>query len=339
MHRLVALAALLTCAAPGPAAGAPPPPFWQVEPPESERDYRDAMSEGLRDERMAAHVYRDEFERAVRHYVYTGMRPSQAELRAREVAGRAARSFAARAIAHYERAVGLTSTPATAHHRAGRVLYRYYVALPDELDAKRAQQVLDHWNEFERLAPRDPRVRDMLFDRALVYTKLGGDDNYELAIADYHRLMDTSDPAGHDPSAVATWYSNCAEILMAVGRLDEAVDYYETSLSYTESALYAYGLAVALDRDGREEKARDLMARFARYDMGDDDQPMGRLRDSSVFFVPDGEIHYYYALGYEALGQPDIALDQYRIFARKARGSRYVPRAEQHIRRLEKRNR
>jgi tetratricopeptide (TPR) repeat protein len=100
----------------------------------------------------------------------------------------------------------------------------------------------------------------------------------------------------------AVLYGNSAETLMALGRLDQAIERYRlaeaaSSAGSTEWQLAQWGLAVALDRDEQVEKSRAALARVLELD-----KPMGRLSEDGVFFEPAGDKRYYEALGHEAMG-------------------------------------
>jgi tetratricopeptide (TPR) repeat protein len=133
---------------------------------------------------------------------------------------------------------------------------------------------------------------------------------------------------------------------MALGpeRLDDAIAYYETGMQYGpyESLAY-YGAAVAYDRDGQWGKAVELMRDALERDPNGrpdlDDRRgvhrMGRLTDRGVYFVPEGELEYYFALGYHVQGQRQEALRYYKRFLAQLPGSRFAARAREHIAELE----
>jgi tetratricopeptide (TPR) repeat protein len=197
-------------------------------------------------------------------------------------------------------------------------------------DREVCERALEHWNRFENELPLDSRLLDVLNHRALTYTKLSDPDSLQRAVHDYDRILAMVDGRSYDPGAMATWISNKAEILMMLGRLDDAIETYFRSLEYQDRALYGYGLAVALDRDGQGVKAREVMRGFAHAD---------RLRDlteSTVFFVPKGEIHYYFGLGHEALGHADKAIEHYERFVASGAHPQFHDRARENIRALER---
>lgn len=97
-------------------------------------------------------------------------------------------------------------------------------------------------------------------------------------------------------------HSNLAETLMSLGRLDEAIRHYEISIEVSEglNVLGIWGLAVALDRSGRAQAALQAAQRALTSDPRDPEHTMQALRDPGVFFVPEHDGLYYFALGYEA---------------------------------------
>jgi tetratricopeptide (TPR) repeat protein len=341
---LVALGLAAATAAPARATDRDTSDFWAAaaggtganDDATAAAAYAEAMSQGdaLFDE--ARRVFVRAREQYLQIYQQGRMPRRLAEERAQERALKEAGPTVLEAAARYEKAAELLPDREEPHYRAAQLLSGFFVSSIDHPDPDITQRAIAHWNAFEALAPRDVRLRTILFDRSIAYTKLGGDESYRRAVADYDRHIALHDLAGAYGLNVAVWLSNSGEVLMALGQLDQAVARYQQAIEYSSAALYKYGLAVALDRDGREAKARQIMEEAARYDAGDDGRPMGSLRSRDVFFIPEGDIHYYYALGYESLGDTETALAQYRAFVDRAQSDRYVGQARAHIRRLEK---
>jgi tetratricopeptide (TPR) repeat protein len=260
----------------------------------------------------------------------------QYTLRAAEQAtlghGEPANSLALRAAEAYERAAALDPRAVEPHYRAAEVLYLHFVEEANHPQRHPAERAIRHWAAFERKAPRDPRLESIFFRRSLAYTKLGGVDNYRRAAADYEKELRLIDPGSAPEEQVARVLSNAAEIYMALGELDRALTLYYDSIEFatTSQRLYAFGLAVALDRDGQTTKAREIVRRFGGYSY-----EVLNPRDGGVFFIPDGDEHYYHAIGQETAGQLESAINHYRQFMRAQPKSPYVERARSNVNRLQ----
>jgi tetratricopeptide (TPR) repeat protein len=242
------------------------------------------------------------------------------------------RTLVKRAIAAYERAAELMPDAAEPHYRAAEVIYHHVLEGPQNTpvirDRDSASQALAHWRAFEERAALDPRATLILFRRALVHTKMADEANWKLAIADYETLLARTDLNALDPGDAATWLANLAETFMMVGRLDDAIDTYKRALDFSNQSLYGYGLAVAYDRDDQGALAREIMLSHAHSDQ------LRALDRDGIFFVPEGERHYYLALGNEAMGNLELARQHYQRFIDSGAHPRFQPRARQHLSRL-----
>jgi tetratricopeptide (TPR) repeat protein len=241
---------------------------------------------------------------------------------------RRAQRLALEAVAAYERAIAADPDHAVAYYRAAEVIYAHFVRSDDAPDRELTQRAIAHWRRFVKLEPLDPRVLDVLIRRSLTHTKLVDFENLEQALEDYRDLLDLLDGRSSSHEAMATWLSNKAEILMMLGRVRESIELYERSLTYQDRALYGYGLAVALDRDGQRHKAREVMRGYATTD---------ELRDLTrpgVFFVPDGEIEYYLGLGHDALGNSEQALRHFERYLASGAHPQFQERAHANVRAL-----
>jgi hypothetical protein len=58
---------------------------------------------------------------------------------------------------------------------------------------------------------------------------------------------------------------------------------------------------------------------------------VSRLNSPTVFFVPDGDLHYYLGLRNEVEGNLRAALLDYESFITTTRGTRYLDRARAHV--------
>jgi tetratricopeptide (TPR) repeat protein len=230
----------------------------------------------------------------------------------------------------YEKAAKLRPSAAEPHYRAAAVLYEHFVDDTDHPSSQPAARVIRHWREFERLAPRDPRAFNMLFRRSLTYTKLGGPDNFARAAADYESMLRLVDSASSSPEDMSLYLSNAAEIHMALGNIDRSIELYVESLEFYPNELYAYGLIVALDRDGQATKALEMMRGY-KYNH---EVLFPKPPRPAPFFVPDGDVHWYQSIGYESLGQYQSALNHMNQFLAFQPRSPYAARAKERIKSL-----
>lgn len=246
--------------------------------------------------------------------------------------------YARQAVALYEKALRAKPNRAEPHYRAATVMYfHFFAGQPERCHRLKRMclQVINHWHGFEKAAPLDPRNLDYLFQRALLYTTLAEKRYYKKAVADYMKLINSTRflSMGRDR---ATTLGNLAEIYMMLTDIDKALPMYKRALAAGDQALHAYGMAVALDRDGRGEKARELMRRYAE---GRVNRATGKLKELSrdgVFFVPAGEIYYYHALSYEARGELGSAVVYYQKFLSSGAHPKFQARAKENLKRLRK---
>lgn len=201
---------------------------------------------------------------------------------------------------------------------------------PDQLDVQAAGVLLYAWEQAETRAPLDPRFSSgegsILFDRAIIYTKLGGDQNWRKAATiyeDFIRLVDN-----RDSDRLQTTWSNLGETYMMLGQLDEAIAAYREALRTGTSVSTAYGLAVAFDRAGRADDAKRVVVAEGKNAW---ETFAWSVKRGFTFFVPFGEGYYYEALILESWGATDMALDRWRAFIASGAHPRYQARAKEHI--------
>lgn len=341
---LIACAALATAG--GPAHGSDG--FWdQAEPNQALSEREQLIAQGTDAGDLARTFQREAFEAR-----------RDNDLRRNRDARSSMRESGEHAILLLEKALEMSPNDANLHYALGEYyyefLYSYYeddLPMATKMNAT-GKKAIAHWDAFDRLAPTDPRRVNAFrgwsprgfsgqtyqlrtpyqFKRSIIYTKLGGEENYKKSLAEYEYCIEIS-PSGQTTTGwFAQLLSNSAEILMALGRLDQAVERYRDSIEYESDPLYYYGLAVALDRQGQTESALEYMRLGRSYEHS----PLSALARDSVFFIPMGDVHYYYALGYEAAGDTKEAIKHYRAFLRTAIDSRYRSRAQQHIDYLER---
>ncbi|MGE0871982.1 MAG: tetratricopeptide repeat protein [Kofleriaceae bacterium] len=201
----------------------------------------------------------------------------------------------------------------------------------DPPDPTRWREAVEAWDEFEQRAPLDPRINDLLFQRAIMRTKLSADprtsrEDLEAAARDYRALLDRSD--GLVRSATRQVLGNLAETYMMLGRLEEAIETYSAARREGADISTAYGLAVALDRDENPTKALAVIRAQGR------DSYEGFKRDylsGAVFYVPKGEEYYYFALIDEAFGNISSSIAHWRAFLSSGAHPQFHARAKAHL--------
>jgi tetratricopeptide (TPR) repeat protein len=248
--------------------------------------------------------------------------------RAREAAEQVALGLARRALESYELAVKADPTQQEPHYRAGEVLLAFLiddnVAPPSALD-----RAIEHWRQFERKAPLDPRLTSILDDRSIALTKRGGLQNQRAAIADYDHSLELIDQSSEElRENVARLVSNRAELYMMVGDLERAIAGYERALEFHPDTVYGYGLAVALDRDKQGVRARDIARLYAQTDS------RNALQRPGTFFVPAGERFYYIGMRQEGRGDYRAAIIAYKEFVRRLPTSPWAQQARANIKDL-----
>jgi tetratricopeptide (TPR) repeat protein len=157
------------------------------------------------------------------------------------------------------------------------------------------------------------------------------------AVLAYERLIALGD-------ADATTHANLAELLMAEGRLVEATARYREAIRLETPAagaariepphsltLATYGLAVALDRAGQAEAAREMMARALLLDPKHATLTAAEQPGADVFFVPDGDVYYYLGLAAEVAGDSDGGAAAFQEFLRRRPRAASAGRARAHL--------
>ena len=252
------------------------------------------------------------------------------------------------ALAAYKDAAGMKPSAGEPYYRSAQVLYSLALDCTRDamlgvipvlctrgFDSDFAQQFVAALDTFEARSPLDPRLSCMepgietclRFERAIVNTKLG---NLEAAAKDYEVIVRHAQP---DEKGIEVVMSNLAETYMMLNRLDESIDMYREAVHrYGGDASTVYGLAVALDRDERGGQARDqvLGVGIESYE-----HPLNgfkaRVASGAAFFVPHGEVEYYFGLIDESLGRTDEAIGHWRRYIASGAHPQFQPRAKQHL--------
>jgi tetratricopeptide (TPR) repeat protein len=228
------------------------------------------------------------------------------------------------AIAAYELACAADERKAEPHYAVGQL-----IAVRYPRDVAQIERALRHWEEFERLAPTDPRLHDLYDQRALILTKLATPESYKKAILDYDRLLKVMDMSALSAVSLSRVLANGAEVYMMVGELETSINLFVRAMDNSKQFLAGIGLAVALDRDGQGLKAREVMRDVATD--GALKSWVDDLKQGDVFYVPDGEVHYYFALIHDALGNEMLAIEQYQAFIDSGAHPQFHRRARANI--------
>ncbi len=249
------------------------------------------------------------------------------------------------AEAAYRRAATSRPDQAEPYFRIGTLLESFYVdcsgtgvwrsplcGTSRHPNVAMTKAAVEAWDQFERRAPLDPRVNDGLFSRAIMRTKLvtstaTGRPYLEGAMRDYKAILDRAD--GLTPVEMEQVWGNLAETYMMLGRLDEAVDAYTEAIKLgPRGSSTHYGQAVALDRDERGALALEVirgqgLEAFHAF--------RAQFAGGDVFYVPDGEEFYYFALINEAFGHVDDSIDNWRAFLKSGAHPQFQARAKAHL--------
>lgn len=193
--------------------------------------------------------------------------------------------------------------------------------------AYHAERYGEFVTEVNKARQRSKTARDdhmLAFEMGIAYSKLG---DFRSAVKEYDRLERILWRKRLSSSVRGTAHGNAAESLMALGRLDEAIERYRSAVAYESDPLLFWGLGVALDRDEQMSKSKDAL----RKALGADGSGMRHLTRSGVFFVPEGDVHYYRGVGYLAQGKAEEARKSFELFLKEVPKSQWAYRARAHI--------
>ena len=254
-----------------------------------------------------------------------------------------------RAEAAYRAASTARPKEAEPYFRIGNLIYQTYfecdqttLTLCDKIYATpvRAEVAINAWNAFEQRAPLDPRIGELLLRRALLNTKLinglpGDHERLVAAAHDYRTALDRSDGIA-STRGDEQLLGNLAETYMMLNQLDDAVTtYLEAVAAGVARTSTVYGLAVALDRDGEADQA---LRRIQNQGEDGFEAFTKEYMRQQIFFVPDGEANYYFALANEAFGNDGAALEFWNRYLQSGAHPEFQPRAKEHIEQLHKRH-
>jgi tetratricopeptide (TPR) repeat protein len=251
------------------------------------------------------------------------------------------------AVMSYKAAAAARPNAPEPWYRIGTLLYSFYFDCNDQLsrsmaaltcditgktfNRERAREVIAAWNAFESRAPLDPRLsvgalgdNEILFDRAILHTKLATKADLEAAASDYEKLLARQSGDGVSERVLG----NLAETYMMLGRMDDALDTYREALRSAMDTSTWYGYAVALDRDESSAQALEIIRSLGHQQR---DTFRMQVELGSTFFVPEGEKYYYFALSDEAFGLEDEAIDNWAKYIASGAHPEFQPRAKAHL--------
>ena len=224
-----------------------------------------------------------------------------------------------RALAEFRKATVASPKAPEGHFAVGRALYHL----------GRFKECVASFKRVRKHDPLYPKDRLVAFWLGIAYSKLA---KFELAVREYGRADRLAIRQGLSRGLPfrAMVNANAAEALMALGRLDEAIQRYREAKELGPSSpLTWWGLAVALDRDEQVSKARAALQHVLRLD-----PEMKNLKQPTVFFIPPGDVHYYYAMGHLGAGKTNLAKKEFETFLKKLPKSPWAARAREHLAQL-----
>jgi tetratricopeptide (TPR) repeat protein len=201
------------------------------------------------------------------------------------------------AVVRLKRAVELAPDEPEIPYALARVLMLWEQPGPIFLcSSERRDEEATALLEKLRLAHPDFMADAVAFDLAVLLTRRGHFAEAARAYSDAIALT-------LDGDETAVMRANLAEVTMLAGDLERAIQEYERALRIANGGrdylLALWGLSVALDRLGEHDAARENAQKAVSAEGGH----MQVLRSDGVFFEPEHEIHYYEALGHEALAE------------------------------------
>jgi tetratricopeptide (TPR) repeat protein len=311
---LLGIALALICPRAVAALGGPPgddrvsAPLWREVGHPGQRRARDLLRQALLQEREASRQLPSDWPSLCRRAMSPGFGDdSLAAIRGRT---RALRELARQAVVRRARldsaivrlqlAAKLAPGDAEILYALARVLIKWEEPGPLwRCSARRRDD--EAIAVLEELRRRQPQYAQsaVAFDLAVVLTRAS-------RFADAAQVYSEAIALALDPAESAVMRSNLAEVTMLSGDVESAIVHYERALRAAgggrDYLLPLWGMAVALDRLGEHDAALEHAGKAVHAEGG----RMAVLRSDGVFFEPDHEIHYYEALGHEALAaRPD----------------------------------
>jgi tetratricopeptide (TPR) repeat protein len=293
-------------------------------------------------ERIAAEKYESEMRQGDEHTMLANARNASIAEVKRQIG---------LAVAAYKLAAATKPKEGEPFFRIGKLVYSFFfdcgdrwnsqgaiTCKPNVFDRDRALEVIAAWDAFEVRAPLDPRLSvgafggaagddEILFDRAILHTRLATKQHLEAAAADYEKILARFDGDG---SATSRVLGNLAETYMMLGRMEDSLETYREALRSSSDTSTWYGYAVALDRDESTRQALEII-RSLGAEQRDAFFRSVTMVGGGTFFVPEGEKYYYFALSDEAFGFDEEAIDNWHKFIRSGAHPEFQPRAKAHL--------
>jgi tetratricopeptide (TPR) repeat protein len=170
-------------------------------------------------------------------------------------------------------------------------------------------------------SPKKPRQgRSPNYTLAGCYLYSG---NYEQAETQYRRIMTLR----YSTTEVSL---RLGEALMALGRLDEAIEVLRAAVDISSRSEPRFALAVALDRAEELSQSASVLRQAIGRDPG-----LATLVSVDKTYSPAEDEHYYLGLAHGAAGRQARSLYHFRRYLSQVPDSPWKARAQDHLRKLE----
>lgn len=201
-----------------------------------------------------------------------------------------------------------------------RADYWYWYGHAAQL-AQDEEATRDAWSRVWALDPDHWSGPDTAFTLGVLLAKTG-------RFAESLRIYQLGMPRATRLSTRGIMASNAGESAMALGQLALAERLYRESLLNRpdRNSAALWGLMVALDRQGHSFASQDAATKALLVDPN-----LDGLVGPDVFFVPNGDVHYYLALAHQAAGRVRDAIKHWEEFGKQLPSSPHLPRAQQHL--------
>ncbi|MEI8254601.1 MAG: tetratricopeptide repeat protein [Deltaproteobacteria bacterium] len=221
----------------------------------------------------------------------------------RLLARRAALDGSARALITDARLHELTAQLGSISHRAPALTIAWLDLADVAFERRDGEAMLGYLREAETRAGDGPLRVSALTQLGIAFTLL---DRFADARGAYRAALEQP----QSTTARGVSLCNLAEIETYLREAEASIMNYEACVALLPGYDGGYwGLASALDREGRDREARDAAQRAISIDPG-----AASLTSHGVFYTPPYEVHYYLGLAREAQGRPAEALAAWRRY-------------------------